>query len=532
MIFSFAVFLSLLLGLAIAAPTEIEKREFKDAFIINEYPHPFTFNTSKGKPLFFPDHCPENDPSRFEYPLKNPIFDDVETNRGPGSERVVYYWAPGDRDHNNVPIVRYCGVITHEGMQANGFRRCKDDEDMKREKEKEKKRKEEEEKKRKEEEEEEKRKEEEEKKRKEEDEKEKRKEEEEKKRKEEEEKKRKNKKKEKKRKEEERKLKKEEAKRKFEEEKRRREEEEKKKKEEDEKKKKEEDEKKKKKEEDEKKTTRSEFCLKYTAVDEPADTYNLDDLIQAAKEYPYDVHYEEGELTESNISPKHQELKPEPATVAGYPAEALFDGLIPSPRKRSPAKSGSRRGGRGPTGADGKPVKPADKGSDQSKKTIQGFKEQQAYRDCFTRTAGTKTKAGAELKFDGVPPGGFIADDAEELITVRLCGEKDCVNRGSFHEHEHTWGSYADAMNRPDRIEMNKCIDIGQELDLDKQVSAFEVISGCCVFYKEFECKAENAAFSAVDREDMYLKGDANDVMRSFMCNHVLCEGIPGSKPG
>ncbi|KAL9019121.1 MAG: hypothetical protein Q9185_003595 [Variospora sp. 1 TL-2023] len=307
------------------------------------------------------------------------------------------------------------------------------------------------------------------------------------------------------------------------------EEDKKRKEEEEERKRKEAEEKKRKEEEDNKKTSRNNVCLALTAVDVAADTFNPEDLKEAAKVWPADVPYVEGELTESNIMPKHEELKKEPETLFGYPASSLLGGFTPHTLKRSPARSGGgpRRGGQGPTGADGKPVKPADKGSDKSKQTIEGFKKQKAYTDCLTRTAGTKTDTGAELKLDGVPPGGFIADDAEELITVRLCGREDCALRELVHEHAYIWGSYPDSMFRPGRIEVNKCIDVGK--DLDKQVSAFDLTGGCCVFYRDGECKAENSIFSAVGREDMDLDGDHNDAISSFMCNHDLCKGIPAS---
>ncbi|KAI4285407.1 MAG: hypothetical protein L6R35_004670 [Caloplaca aegaea] len=309
----------------------------------------------------------------------------------------------------------------------------------------------------------------------------------------------------------------------------RKDEQERKGKEEEEKKRKEGEGKKRKAEEDDKKTSRKKVCLALTAVDVAADTFNPEDLKEAAKVWPADVPYVEGELTESNIMPKNEELKKEPETVLGYPVSSLLAGTTPNIGKRSPARSGGgpRRGGQGPTGADGKPVKPADKGSDKSKETIEGFKKQKAYTDCLTRTAGTKTDAGAQLKLDGVPPGGFIADDAEELITVRLCGREECTLRELVHEHSYIWGSYPDTMFRPPRIEPNKCKKVGK--DLDKQVSAFEVTGGCCVFYRDGECKAENSIFSAVGREDMDLEGDHNDAISSFMCNHDLCKGIPAS---
>ncbi|KAL8987719.1 MAG: hypothetical protein Q9177_003104 [Variospora cf. flavescens] len=408
----------------------------------------------KGQVFSLPSHCPEKDENRQEYPLMNPVYNGGNRDQNPGSERVLFYWTPGTVDSQNVPIAKYCGIITHVGVEVengvrNGFNMCPDQS--------------------------------------------------------------------------------EEDKKRKEEEKKRLEEEERKRKEAEETKGKEGEEKKRKEEEDNKKTSRNKVCLALTAVDVAADTFNPEDLTEAAKVWPADVPYVEGELTESNIMPKNQELKKEPATVSGYPISPLIGAFTPNPLKRSPAKSGGgpRRGGQGPTGADGKPVKPADKGSVKSKETIEGFKKQKAYTDCLTRTAGTKTDAGAELKLDGVPPGGFIADDAEEMITVRLCGRGGCALRELVHEHSYIWGSYPDAMFRPGRIEMNKCIYVGK--DLDKQVSAFEVTGGCCVFYRDGECKAENSIFSAVGREDMDLEGDHNDAISSFMCNHDLCKGIPAS---
>ncbi|KAI4263538.1 MAG: hypothetical protein L6R35_007341, partial [Caloplaca aegaea] len=288
------------------------------------------------------------DEDRHAYPLMRPVYNGGRRNTNPGPERVLYYWVPGTVDSQNVPIVKYCGIMTHIDVQVkNGFKMCDENADKADSKPKGNPDQSKEDKKRKE------------------------------------------------------------------------EEEERKRKEAEERKRKEEEEKKRKEEEDNKKTSRNNVCLALTAVDVAADTFNPEDLKEAAKVWPADVSYVEGELTESNIMPKNNELKKEPETVLGYPVSSLLGSFTPHPLKRSPARSGGgpRRGGQGPTGADGKPVKPADKDSDKSKKTIEGFKKQKAYTDCLTRTAGTKTDAGAQLKLDGVPPGGFIADDAEELIT-------------------------------------------------------------------------------------------------------------------
>ncbi|KAL8650761.1 MAG: hypothetical protein Q9210_003633 [Variospora velana] len=90
-----------------------------------KYPHKFDHNDSKGNKLAFPDYCPEEDENRQEFPLVSPPpYDGGKNNAKPGDERVVYYWTPGDIDYSDNPNVRYCGIMTHEGVQKGGFRMC------------------------------------------------------------------------------------------------------------------------------------------------------------------------------------------------------------------------------------------------------------------------------------------------------------------------------------------------------------------------------------------------------------------------
>ncbi|MCJ1344623.1 hypothetical protein MMC31_002826 [Peltigera leucophlebia] len=89
----------------------------------NAYPHPFDNDDSKGNKLNFPSFCPA-DKSRYEFPLKNPVYDGGKNNVNQGDERVVYYWAPGDIDYEGNPNVQYCGIMTHVGAPSGGFVLC------------------------------------------------------------------------------------------------------------------------------------------------------------------------------------------------------------------------------------------------------------------------------------------------------------------------------------------------------------------------------------------------------------------------
>ncbi|MCJ1267424.1 hypothetical protein MMC22_007309 [Lobaria immixta] len=165
--FLYAASLSLILGLAIAAPApaEVDKRDPSNAPINlehgpdndktyhcgnkdytdhdiylsaqrginlkiagetrgrNAYPHPFDNDDSKGNKLNFPSFCPA-DKSRYEFPLKVPVYDGGKNNVNQGDERVVYYWTPGDIDYEGNPNVQYCGIMTHVGAPSGGFLLC------------------------------------------------------------------------------------------------------------------------------------------------------------------------------------------------------------------------------------------------------------------------------------------------------------------------------------------------------------------------------------------------------------------------
>ena len=286
----------------------------------------------------------------------------------------------------------------------------------------------------------------------------------------------------------------------------------------------------------EKKKTRNRVCLLFLATSVATELYNPDDVVAAADEWPEDVPWVEGELTESNIAPKV--IKSMVGSVvsddAGLPLAGLIRGGAQAGEEA--AKGGAKAGSSGAKGASkggnaaGNTAKTAGKGSDVSKNTISGFKSQKAYKSCLAMGPGAVTDSGATLKLgEEVPPGGFVADDHDQLITVKLCDGEDCGNNYHSGDQDLTWQSYPDAMWRDHRIDPGKCVGVSPLME--NKVSAYTVTGGCCVFYDGAHCEAETSLFSANDREDQNLKKPAQDAIESFICNHNVCRDLPAKPP-
>ncbi|KAI1077654.1 hypothetical protein F5B20DRAFT_592692 [Whalleya microplaca] len=91
----------------------------------NKYPHTFDHDSSKGNTLKFPKECPENDDARKEYPLQvNGRYDGGKNNVKQGDERVVYFHKDDETDIEGHALVYYCGIMTHVGAPAGGFKLC------------------------------------------------------------------------------------------------------------------------------------------------------------------------------------------------------------------------------------------------------------------------------------------------------------------------------------------------------------------------------------------------------------------------
>ena len=284
-------------------------------------------------------------------------------------------------------------------------------------------------------------------------------------------------------------------------------------KEEKEKKEKEENEK---KEKQEKMKSRNGLCLTFVALTVDTEDFNIDDLESASENWPQDVPYIEGELTESNLQP------PGPVVIPVATGAGAGIGNLITPFVRLLGKGAKSGGGKG-----AKPPKYAPKGSDKSKKTIDRFVNDKAYKDCLKMIPGTLSGGHTKLVIgDEVPPGGFKADEADPPLQVKLCNAEDCGNNYHTGEGKAELQTFPDALFRYDRIEVGKCFKLEK---LDNKVSAYDVKGGCCVFYDGNDCKAEEALFSAANRGDGDLHKKSNNAVGSLMCNHGLCEGIPGS---
>ncbi|KAI9822914.1 MAG: hypothetical protein M1832_002939 [Thelocarpon impressellum] len=278
-----------------------------------------------------------------------------------------------------------------------------------------------------------------------------------------------------------------------------------------------------------KKKARVGACLAFLAAGVATETLNPDDMLEAAEEWPSDVDWVEGELTESNI-----ELPPPKPSVSrrgilpGRGPGLIIPNLIGA--TKGGTKGGSKQGGGRANAPDPAP-KTAPKGSEASKKTIDGFKGEKAFKACLVLSAATLVSAsGATLHLDKkVPSEGFKPDEAEKKMYVKFCLGEDCYEVNGDDVQSAEYQSYADSFFRPDRLEVDKCTNVQKPMVDDKGslVTAYFVEDACCTFYSARDCTAGLSMFSAENREHQALPEEANDKIMSFMCNHDSCKGHP-----
>ncbi|KAI9825120.1 MAG: hypothetical protein M1832_001440 [Thelocarpon impressellum] len=273
-----------------------------------------------------------------------------------------------------------------------------------------------------------------------------------------------------------------------------------------------------------KKVGRAGTCLAFLAAGVATETFNPDDLEEAAQDWPSDVPWVEGELTESNI-----ELPAPPVVIGATDSTAGFGfgGLI---KALVGAARGSIKTGTAAAKASNAGTKTAPKGSAASKKTIEGLKSNKAFKACLAMSPETPaTPTRAKLHFGPeIPAGGFVADEAPKPVAVQFCTTEDCHDGWGNDTPKITYQSWPDSFHRWARIELDKCINLGDpfvKADGKSAVTGYTVEDGCCTFYKEKDCKA--GLFAANNREDQNLQGKSNDAIKSFMCNHNACNGHP-----
>lgn len=279
------------------------------------------------------------------------------------------------------------------------------------------------------------------------------------------------------------------------------------------------------------------MCLSFLAAGVASEIFNPVDLEEAGEEWPEDVVIDWRKfqpLTESNIG-----LPSPPMQVTNIVSVGSVPGLGAAAQGittaiRDAIKGGSRAGPKAAGASTGRNIvgnggKAATKGSELSKKTIQGFKSEKSYRPCLLGTSTHLSAAGGASIYTGpeIPYGGYARDLNDEVVGVRLCENEDCGANSYYPERQliDDWSSYPDALNRADRIEIGECTNAGELIR--GKVSAFTVTGGCCVFYSDLTCRGASSVFAANYREDQNLKGDSNDIIQSFMCNHEQCANLP-----
>ncbi|KAF4629740.1 hypothetical protein G7Y89_g8407 [Cudoniella acicularis] len=264
----------------------------------------------------------------------------------------------------------------------------------------------------------------------------------------------------------------------------------------------------------EKMTARNKLCLAFVGssglLDQPP---NMDDITSVADNWPVDVNYVEGNLTNSNVQPPmpHAVVVVDSSMAgSGNPGVALFEGIINAFKKAPKDETG----------------KAASDATNAAEKTtlIQKIRSNKAYKDCLlaigTSVANSVLHVGSE-----VPPEGFPvqvappSDPTAEITTpsVTIWGG----TTGADNDKNFMWITHADNYFWPDRWLPNKCQSTAPLLKVGIQV---KVTGVCCTFYSDEQCTASLLSTSGNE----VLSGNNKDAIQSWYCQEgSSCNGNP-----
>ena len=158
------------------------------------------------------------------------------------------------------------------------------------------------------------------------------------------------------------------------------------------------------------------------------------------------------------------------------------------------------------------PAKPAK--MDEKLKTI---KDNKSFKDYLGLAAVSTVGAMALHTGFEVPYSGFKAEEKAMVLTI-------FTNEDNNGGKEATVQTYNDDFFHPDRLQPEECTPFAGPYQ--DSISGYDVKLGCCIFYRDVDCK--NSLFAASNREHADLQGDSNDSITSFACTFDPdCKGLP-----